>query len=60
MIGLAGTRVWLMALVEFDAQGRAKIVKSFAKPAKESSVQQSQKEKVVKSQSKQVDDTELF
>ena len=58
----AGVKVWLMCLVIFDENGQARILKSFAKPAKDSIAKQDKtvKSKPNKVQATQQKDVELF
>ena len=44
-IGIAGTRIWLMVEVEFDNNGKATILRSFAKPSANSPVKNKAKVK---------------
>jgi len=38
-------KLWVTLLIEFDTEGNAKILRSFSKPAKESSIKYLKKEK---------------
>ena len=58
--GIAGMRMWIFTEIEYDKEGNAKILKSFAKPSKSSSVKQGQRKVSTKTQAKQEESTELF
>jgi hypothetical protein len=64
MVGIEGMKVWAFCLIEFDKAGRGKIIKSFMKPAKDSTVKQKEKTKQTKKkksiQSKQDKEIDLF
>ena len=60
MIGIAGARMWLMVEVEFDSNGKATILRSFAKPAADSPVKQGAKVKSKKIELKEGKSEDLF
>jgi hypothetical protein len=42
---MEGYRVWIMSLIEYDAYGKATVLKSFAKPAADSKIKDKKKTK---------------
>jgi len=60
MTGIKNMRMWVMTEVLYDEYGNATILRSFAKPSKESSVRQGAKRKPKKMSTQTEGTEELF
>lgn len=43
MVGVAGLKIWVMTLVEYDTFGNGKVVLSYVKPANDSAIKGKEK-----------------